>query len=399
MPVLERVNRHVFDLVHRNNLVYNTCWEDPRLDRAALSLTGDDTVLAITSAGCNVLDYVLTEPAHVYAVDVNPRQNALLELKIAAIRRLDFEQFFAMFGRGYLEDAQGVYRAHLRAELSPWARRYWDCRIGFFANGGSSFFFRGTAGRLARALNLYIDRVIGARRHVDAILAASSVDEQRAIYRGKLRDRFWSPPVRLALGRDVVLSMIGVPAAQRRQVDAQYGGGIVQFMQDRTDAVFTRIPLRDNYFWRVYLSGRYTRECCPEYLKAANFARLQAGLADRISIHTISIAGFLRRFSGNISRFVLLDHMDWLADRHQPSLAAEWQAIVDHAAPGARALWRSGGLQTDFLDDVTVRVGRTLYRLHEVLTYRSRLAAELHACDRVHTYGSFYIADIMASSA
>ena len=39
MPVLERVNRHVFDLVHRNNLVYNTCWEDPRLDRAALDLT------------------------------------------------------------------------------------------------------------------------------------------------------------------------------------------------------------------------------------------------------------------------------------------------------------------------------------------------------------------------
>ena len=205
--------------------------------------------------------------------------------------------------------------------------------------------------------------------------------------------------MRLALGRDVVLSMIDVPAAQRRQVEAQYGGGIVQFMQDRTDAVFTRIPLRDNYFWRVYLSGRYTRECCPEYLRAANFARLKGGLADRISIHTISIGGFLRRFAGEISRFVLLDHMDWLSDRHQPSLVAEWQAIVDHAAPGARAVWRSGGLRADFLDDVTVRVGRTLYRLQDVLTYRSRLAAELHACDHMHTYGSFYIADIMASSA
>ena len=138
MLVLERVNRHVFDLIHRNNLVYNTCWEDPRLDRAALNLTGGDTVLAIASGGCNVLDYVLMEPAHVYAVDVNPRQNALLELKIAAIRRLDFEQFFAMFGRGYLEDAQGVYRARLRAELSPWARRYWERRIGFFARRWTS---------------------------------------------------------------------------------------------------------------------------------------------------------------------------------------------------------------------------------------------------------------------
>ena len=24
-----------FNVVHRNNLVYNTCWEDPRLDRVA----------------------------------------------------------------------------------------------------------------------------------------------------------------------------------------------------------------------------------------------------------------------------------------------------------------------------------------------------------------------------
>ena len=30
------------------------------MDRAALALTGDDTVLAITCAGCNVLDYALT---------------------------------------------------------------------------------------------------------------------------------------------------------------------------------------------------------------------------------------------------------------------------------------------------------------------------------------------------
>src|SRR3569623_569351 len=63
-----------FNMVHQKNLVYNTCWEDPRLDHVALQLSPDDNVLVITSAGCNALDYVLKAPKHVYAVDMNPRQ-------------------------------------------------------------------------------------------------------------------------------------------------------------------------------------------------------------------------------------------------------------------------------------------------------------------------------------
>ncbi|MCA9161300.1 MAG: DUF3419 family protein, partial [Planctomycetales bacterium] len=76
MPLSNWISGRVFKFVHGNNLVYNTCWEDPRLDRQALELTSSDRVLVITSAGCNALDYALTGPAHVYAVDMNPRQNA-----------------------------------------------------------------------------------------------------------------------------------------------------------------------------------------------------------------------------------------------------------------------------------------------------------------------------------
>ena len=88
------ISGRVFRLVHENNLVYNTCWEDPRLDREAMGLSGEDRVLVITSAGCNALDYVLDEPAEVVAVDMNPRQNALLELKLAGIRELHIRRFF-----------------------------------------------------------------------------------------------------------------------------------------------------------------------------------------------------------------------------------------------------------------------------------------------------------------
>ena len=57
--VRERLHTRVFHAVHRNNLLYNTCWEDPALDRIALKLTSTDRLLVITSAGCNALDYLL----------------------------------------------------------------------------------------------------------------------------------------------------------------------------------------------------------------------------------------------------------------------------------------------------------------------------------------------------
>ena len=90
--------------------------------------------------------------------------------------------------------------------------------------------------------------------------------------------------------------------------------------------------------------------------------------------------------------------MDWLSDRFFPLLEAEWQAIVDRAAPAARVIWRSGGLATDFLNQVQVRIDGRMRELPSLLIYDEMLAKQLHAKDRVHTYGSFYIADLAIPS-
>ena len=397
MSLMDWFSGRVFKLVHGNNLVYNTCWEDPRLDRVALKLTPDDNVLVITSAGCNALDYALTGPNSVHAVDMNPRQNALLELKLAAIRELEFDDFFKMFGEGRLPGVLPIYEQQLRDRLSSFAKVYWDKRIKrFFDNKNRSYYYRGTSGAFARMLKVYINKVIRIRPLIDQLLAAESFEEQQKLYYEKLEKKFWTRAMRFALNRDTTLSMLGVPKAQRRQIDTQYEGGIVKFIQDCMEAVFAKLPLQDNYFWRVYINGCYTRDCCPEYLVEDNFQRLKESLAERIHIHTNSVQGFLEQHDGQISRYILLDHMDWLSDRFFPLLEAEWRAILDRAADNTRIIWRSGGLRTDFLNHVRVIRNGQETALPELFTMYESLAAELHEKDRVHTYGSFYIADLAA---
>lgn len=396
MAIFDWINSRMFNIVHRNNLVYNTCWEDPRLDRVALELGPDATVLMITSAGCNALDYALTGPKQIYAVDMNPRQNALLELKIAGIRQLDYSQFFQMFGRGYLPQVRDLYGKQLRPQLSPWSQRYWDQYIKFFAHPQRSFYFRGTSGYFARLMNWYVDRVLKIRPEVNEILKTDSVDHQRATYRDKIRPKLWTRSLRFAMGRDTTLSLVGVPRDQRKQVERNYEGGIVRFVQDCVDAVFGELPFQDNYFWRVYLTGQYLPQCCPEYLREENFTRLKQGLVDRVQVHTNSLQGFLEQHPVEINRFVLLDHMDWLSAHLLPLLELEWQWIARRSGPGTRMIWRSGGLKTDFVDRVRVDYQGKSREIGELLQYHQQLAEQLHAKDRVHTYGSFYIADLAA---
>lgn len=83
----DRIEQRLFDAIYSRSLIDNSRWEDPAVDRRALELRRDDTLLAIARAGCSVLDCALAGPARIHAVDANPRQSTLL--KLAGIRKLE----------------------------------------------------------------------------------------------------------------------------------------------------------------------------------------------------------------------------------------------------------------------------------------------------------------------
>jgi S-adenosylmethionine-diacylglycerol 3-amino-3-carboxypropyl transferase len=91
---------------------------------------------------------------------------------------------------------------------------------------------------------------------------------------------------------------------------------------------------------------------------------------------------------------VLLDHMDWMSHAQPEALAEEWEGILDKARPGARVIFRSAAPRVTYLDHLRVRHRGRPTELGRLLRYDRALAAALHERDRVHTYGSFSIADL-----
>jgi S-adenosylmethionine-diacylglycerol 3-amino-3-carboxypropyl transferase len=373
-----------FGLLHGNRLIYNTCWEDPRIDRKLLNLGPESRGVVITSAGCNVLDYLLDGPAAIHAIDVNFRQNALLCLKLALIRRGDPGQLFSLFGNGGAAAYREIY-ARVRGDLPDWARDYWDGKIDYFRPGGirKSFYWRGAAGDFAWVFHTLLVGFNGLGRTLEALLRAGSLEEQTRLY-GRIEPLLFRRGLAWLLSQPAALAFIGVPTPQIRLIEDHYPGGLVQFVQENLRRVFTTMPLWDNYFWRVYLTGSYTPECCPGYLAAENFPVLRERI-DRVMVHNATITRFLQENPGEYSHFVLLDHQDWLAWHNTDLLVEEWREIFRNSRAGAKILLRSAGPDVRFLP--------------ETVTSRLRFFPEqtlpLHARDRVGTYGSLHLAEVL----
>lgn len=381
--LLDKAHQRLFDALYARSLVYNTCWEDPAVDRVALNLQPSDVMLVITSAGCNVLDYALTGVRRIHAVDANPRQTALLELKLAGIRGLDFDDFFAMFGAGHHPGFVELYRERLRESLSPFAQRYWDAHGRWLTDPQNSFYFFGLSGRIARMFRLYLAARPKLRHAIEEMFESGSLEAQREIYDARVAPHMWNRSIDWVLSRRVTMSMLGVPGTQHAEVCRQHPGGVPGFVREAIDYVFRMLPISTNYFWSVYFRGMYRRHCAPEYLRAENFAALKAGLAARILPASCTVTQFLQTATERISKFVLLDHMDWMANAHPQELTREWAAIVARAAPGARAIFRSARREPAYLR-----------MLPDGMRYHPALADDLQRADRVHTYAGFHIADV-----
>jgi len=409
-PLANRVLHQFTVSIFENKIVFNCAWEDPAIDKKALDLEEDkDVICIITSAGCNVLSLAIDSPKHIYTIDRNPCQNAVLELKIAAIRELDYDTFWEMFGKGKLKNFSTLWYPRLRQHLSIDARKFWDKHSHYFDGtnrfGRNSYYYRGSAGMLAWIITKMFFRLVpGLTQAMNDLIHAENLEQQRQIYKDKVEKRLWNPIVMWLFSSSSTLALLnGVPAAQQKLLAEQAGAASVgHFIKQSLETVLVSLPVKNNYFYRVYLeNGEYSKDCCPDYLIEENFLKLKNGLVDRISIHTETVEEFLIKHkdkkSGepkqDITRYILLDHMDWMSE-NPAALSAEWQQILDHSSPsGVRYLWRSASATPDFVCATKVKVDDQETTVGKLIQLNTDLSERLHKLDRVHTYTSFWIAD------
>ena len=332
----------------KNEYIYAFTWEDPREDHKLLKFSDKDTVLAITSAGDNIVHYASlpNPPKKIHAVDLNPCQNHLLELKLASLRCLSYSQIWSLFGNGKISNFNDLLIKRLSKHLCSQTLQYWmekgESTFGLKSKGLYDTGSTRWALRLAKALF----SIFGAGKYVEKLCNCESLEEQINLWNNKLKPTLLNPFVAtLLIGNPIFLwSALGVPANQAKLM----GNSILKYVVDTLDPVVSRSLIsKDNYFYYLTLKGHYTRENCPNYLTEKGHGNITSPNAsgtaplDNIRLHTDTLNDvFYRLQDKSITIAIIMDHMDWF-DPKGKEAAAEILALKNCLAPKGRVLLRS----------------------------------------------------------
>lgn len=393
----------------KQKYIYAFTWEDTRVDERLLNITHNDVILAITSAGDNILSYALKSPRRIHAIDLNPNQNHLLELKLAAYTALPYSDFWKLFGLGKHIHFRDLLLTHLSPHMSSRAFQYWLNHSQVFTDNSRGLYDTGGSRHAIRIIRL-LSQTLGFSREIKALLHSKTLNEQREIWKSKIR-----PVIMSRLFAYLVVSQekflwnaLGVPKNQLHMLEADYiasesaarnaspleysetdlkrskGRAVWEYMVQTLDPVIESSVIgEENPYYLVCLQGFYTRKCHPDYLRAGAHRSLsRPGAFDGLRIHTDEIEEVLRRMApGTLTIAVVMDSMDWF-DPGAEAAEMQIRKLSKALKMGGRVLLRSAALTPWYI------------ATFERLGFRGkRVGARIGgACiDRVNMYASCYL--------
>ena len=169
---METEFRHLsFDVIR-----YSMVWEGSSSVTSALQTTEEDELLIICSAGCNVLNMLLQPCKRVWAVDLNPLQIKLLELKVKVIMSFPYEVYSGLLG---FDGALGMATAStlVLEHLDKEHRQLW---APIFAEHPEGLLL---AGRLEKYICQFYYQLDDRQKELmNALFEATDLDQQNTIF-------------------------------------------------------------------------------------------------------------------------------------------------------------------------------------------------------------------------
>ena len=334
---------------------YSVVWENAHNLRTALDIQPDDHVLAITSAGCNVLNLLLANPRKVTAVDINPTQNHLLSLKTQVIRQHPYLAYRGILG---LDGPKAVQAA--LAKVLPTLPTA-DCVFwkAFFAEhpGGAL-----TSGRLERYLHGFYDTLAPELQAALVTLThCKTLETQASFFRTTLDVPGFSEAFityfdhqNLSKGRDPKLYQY-----------AQESSGEVFYQRLKT---FVQQHLvRHNFHFLFFFFGlqHLTDDVLPPCYREENYEALRTSL-NRLEIVTAEAVSYLLSKEGaSVTKaglsnvFEYTSHSDFeqameaLASREKSLRLAFWNLLNDQGNESGFDRWREDALSAALIKEET----------------------------------------------
>jgi len=351
--------------VQLSDLIFTMSWEDPECDRRALEIQPTDRLVTVTSGGCNTLAFLLEDPMDIYAVDINPAQSFVLELKMAAMRRLQHAEFLEFLGVRQGARRKEMFR-DLEGDLTSDARAFWKVRSPLIESGILG------KGKYDRFITLFqsLLRLVQGRKRIERIFQNDTTERQRSYYDEVWNTRQWRGIFKVFFSKRVL---------GRRGLSAdyfQFDDGSTSFAESflrRARHAMVDLPVRTNYFLAQYLLGRYLEETAmPDYLTSQHYELIRRRM-DRVHIITSDLKHWLaEQTPASFDCFALSNICELM--NFQDTLKT-FREVVRTARSGARMSFRNLMINRAVPDELKAQIVRN-----------DRLSKELLSNDRSFVY-------------
>lgn len=304
---------------------YACCWEDADVLVSALQPSSGRHILSIASGGDNAFA-LLAEGATVTATDLSAAQIAVVELKAAAIRHLDYPDLLGFLGVKPCDNRGQVY-ASLRASLPTMARSYWDehretLEMGVIHAGKFENYFK--------LFRTQILPLVHRRSTIESLMQPRDPAARRDFYEKVWCNRRWRWLFRFFFSR-FVMGRLGRDPEFFRHVE----GSVSDRILTRTRYALTELDPSANPYLDYILEGNFTR-ALPRYLEPERITAVREGL-DRLTLHQAPIQEVARNESHKYDGFNLSDIFEYLNPDQCLDVYGE---LLNAALPGARfAYW------------------------------------------------------------
>lgn len=304
-----------------NNLNFTSSNEDGQSELKALK-NSRRRLVCLTGSGTRPLDMLFTNAEDVIALDINPAQNALLALKIAAISTLDYNDYLKFIGVEPSNDRGRVFE-QLRPYLSPDVAVFWDKRKKLINAG---LWYNGLWEKVLRASARVLKLARG--KQIKSLFAAQTLDEQEEIWQQIFNHIVWRQGLHLLSYRFIWTHIIGEPGGAFLPAPNEIKARLNQSFSSAARTFF----FRNSDFASLILRGHHNKaEALPLHMKAENYPHLRKNLGRlRLihgGIHQLGELGI-----DNVDGFSLSDFSSYCNNDAYKNC---WQSVLNAALPGA----------------------------------------------------------------
>ena len=345
-------------------LNYASCNEDWRSEWEALKISQKDTVLCIVGSGDRPMDLLPKGPRKIVSMDMNPVQNHLLRLKMAAMRELPYDEYASFLGLNEVQDREKVW-GRLSKELPKGTRTFWENNFRALEKG---VIYQGRWEGHFRKL-AFISKVMrgGTLRELfefDDVIAQREFVEERW-------DRWWwRKTFDVLCSAAFSKAFFGDPGFYQ-YVSKEMTLG--EYVFDGMMEYLRRHLARDSFMMSLVFLGELSRYDLPPYLDPAHFDVIRKRM-DRIEVKLGNILELMKAVpEGSFTKYSLSDVPSFLDQKGFEELL---EGIHRSAAPGARfciRLFLSDQRFPERFKDTLVRepsVERDLMREDRSFAYR-----------------------------